>query len=295
MSYFDISRKIIASITTDSWRNVPHLVYIYEADAEKLMEAVRSYNSSHPKEERISVNSAVLKVIIEGIKAGPALNGHVFYDHALVRGRIELSDHIDISTPVLYKDGKMMTVNLHRMEDRSMREIQEVMNDCRKRLDNTDMEALLYLTGLADTFDGLMHGKVLKAAGRLIGAKVGKGRIKVSAKRMRECIRKGKAGEGLATEDIRQGSITISNVGSVGRHMKGSTLMLEVVPPQICAMAVGTLQKKPAAEDDRVVIKEIIPITIAIDHRAVDYADMIPFLERMEELLSNEELIEAMI
>ena len=108
MSYFDITRKIIASITTDSWRNVPHLVYLYEADADKLMEAVRSYNSSHPKEEKLSVNSAVLKMIIEGIKAGPALNGHVFYDHALVRGRIELSDHIDISTPVLYKDGKMM-------------------------------------------------------------------------------------------------------------------------------------------------------------------------------------------
>ena len=295
MNYFDISRKIIASTTTDSCQNVPHLSFVYEADAEKLMEAVRSYNDMHPKAERLSVNAAILKVIIEGIRACPAINGHVFYDHAFVRGRVDLKDHIDISTPVLFGDGKMMTINLRHMEDRSMRGIQDVVNDFRKRLDNTDMEALMYLTGLADTFEGLMHGRVFRAAGRLIGAKVGKGRIKVSAKRMRECIRKGKAGTGLTTDDIRQGSITVSNVGSVAGNWRGFTLMLQVVPPQICAMAIGTLQKKPVVEEDRTVIKEIIPITIATDHRAVDFSAIVPFMERLDELLSNEEMIASMV
>lgn len=295
MSYFDISRKIVASTTTDSWQNVPHSGYIYDADAEKLMEAVRSYNDSHSKEEKLSINTAVLKVIIEGIKASPALNGHIYYNHALVKGRVELKDHIDVSTPMLYKEGKMMTVNLHHMEDKSMREIQAVMNDCRRRMANTDMEALMFLTGLVDSVDGLRHGRVLKAAGRLIGAKIGKGRVKVSAKRMLECIRKGNTGECLTPDDIRQGSITVSNVGSVSRKLKGFTLMLQVVPPQICAMAVGTMQKKPVEENDKVVIKEIIPITIMIDHRAVDFANVAPFLERMDELFSSKELIESMI
>jgi pyruvate dehydrogenase E2 component (dihydrolipoamide acetyltransferase) len=295
MSYFDISRKIVASTTTDSWQNVPHSGYIYDADAEKLMEAIKSYNSSHSKEEKLSINTAVLKVIIEGIKASPALNGHIFYNHALVKGRVELKEHIDVYTPMLYKEGKMMTVNLHHMEDKSMREIQAMMNDCRRRMVNTDMEALMFLTGLVDSVDGLMHGRVLKAAGRLIGAKVGKGSVKVSMKRMQECVRKGKAGECLTTEDIRQGSITVSNVGSVSRKLKGFTLMLQVVPPQICAMAVGTMQKKPVEENDKVVIKEIIPITIMIDHRAVDFANVAPFLERMDELFSSKELIESMI
>ena len=292
---FDISRKIIASMTTDSWKHVPHSCVTYEADAGKLLGVVRDYNSSHSKEEKLSVNTAILKVIIEGIKASPGMNGHVSYDHGFVCGEVTLMDHIDISVPVVYGDGKMMTVNMPHMEDRPMREIQSMMSGYRQRIDNSDMEAVMYLTGLSDTLEGLKHGRVLKAAGRLIGSSIGSGRVNVSVKRMRQSIADGKAGRGLLPEDIKQGSITVSSLGPLYRNWKGSCTLLQVIPPQICAIAVSALQKKPAAENDEIVIKEIIPVTVAFDHRAVDFSDLVPFMERMDELLSDEELITTLL
>ena len=291
---FDISRRIIASTTTDSWRNAPHCGTYFEADVTRLMEALRSYNSGRPDDERISINSAMLKIIIEALKASPVLNGHVSYCHSLVKGRITLMDHIDISTPIVYGDGKMMTVTLPHMEDRSVREIQAMMNGYRKRMEQTDMEAVMYLAGLSDTMEGLMHGRVLKAAGRLIGSGLGKGRVRVSPGRMIESIRAGKAGTALSPEDIRQGSITVSSIGPLYRKWKGFCTMLQVVPPQICAIAVGTLRKIPDVEDDRIVIKQIIPVTAATDHRAADFSDMVPFMERMDEMLASDEQIDLL-
>ena len=292
--YFDMSRKIIATTTTDSWRNVPHCSIVYEAEAGRLMELVRGFNDSRSKDERISINSAMLKVITEGIKAAPNLNAHVSYSRGLVKGKVTLMEHIDISVPVLYGDGKMMTVKMPHMESRSMRGIQAMMNDYRKRIDRTDMEAVMYLTGLTDTVEGLMHGRVITAAGRLIGAWTGKGRVAVSAGRMLESMKKGKEGKALAPDDIRQGSITVSSLGPLYRNWKGYCAMLQVVPPQVCAIAVGALRKKPDAEDGKIVIKEVIPVTIAFDHRAVDFSDVVPFMKRMDEILADDELIKTL-
>ena len=233
-------------------------------------------------------------MITEGIKAAPNLNAHVSYNRGLVKGRVTLMEHIDISVPVLYGDGKMMTVKMPHMESRSMRGIQAMMNDYRKRIDRTDMEAVMYLTGLTDTVEGLLHGRVITATGRLIGAWTGKGRVAVSAGRMLESMKKGKEGKALAPDDIRQGSITVSSLGPLYRNWKGYCAMLQVVPPQVCAIAVGALQKKPDAEDDRIVIREFIPVTIAIDHRALDFSDIVPLMERMDEILADDELIKTL-
>ena len=107
-------------------------------------------------------------------------------------------------------------------------------------------------------------------------------------------MKKGKEGKALAPDDIRQGSITVSSLGPLYRNWKGYCAMLQVVPPQVCAIAVGALQKKPDAEDDRIVIREFIPVTIAIDHRALDFSDIVPLMERMDEILADDELIKTL-
>ena len=69
--YFDISRKIIANMTSEGWKTVPHVCIVYDADVSLLMDALRSYHSDRASDERISFNSAILRVLIEGIKACP--------------------------------------------------------------------------------------------------------------------------------------------------------------------------------------------------------------------------------
>ena len=73
--YFDISRKIIAAMTTEGWKNVPHASVLLDADVGLLRKILKDHNHTHS--ESISLNSAMLKVLSEGLNANPGLNGHI--------------------------------------------------------------------------------------------------------------------------------------------------------------------------------------------------------------------------
>lgn len=286
--YFDISRKIVANMTLQSWRTIPHVSVLLEANVGALLALLREYNDTH--NTAISLNSAILKVIAEGLCINSKLNGRIRYNPWLVSGKITPSEHVNVSMPIHYDDGKMITITLPQLETLSMFEIQETVSCMRGRIEHTDMPKILYKTGLQDTFEGLRDGKLLTAAGRLIGAKFGKGRVRVhpAGKEIHQ--------DSLQTSDIRQGSITVSNMGSLYRNWKGHVIMLEIVPPQVCAIGIGALQKAPVfGEDHQVRISDILPITICFDHRALDFSDVAPFMEFLTDSLLDCEKIKTWI
>ena len=280
--YFDISRKIIANMTSEGWKTVPHVCIVYDADVSLLMDVLRSYHSDQASDERISFNSAIFRVLIEGIKACPKMNGHMTFSPWLVSGKVTTLAHIDISLPITYGDGKMTTINLPHMENKSVHEIQAMIAAFRTRIENTYMDRVLYKTGLEDTFSELRKGNIPKAVGRLLGAKFGPGRVRID--------RRKSAGseDRLTPENIRQGSITVSNMGSLYKQWKGSCTILEIIPPQLCALAVGAVQKRAVVnEESNICASEIVPITIAFDHRALDTADLVPFLQTLDRVLQD--------
>lgn len=288
--YFDISRKIIANMTLEGWKTVPHVCIVYDADASLLMGALRSYNTDRASYERISFNSAILRVLIEGIKACPKMNGHISFSPWLVSGKVTMLEHIDISLPITYGDGKMTTINLPHMEDKSVHEIQAMIAAFRTRIENTYLDRVLYKTGLEDTFSKLRKGNIPKAVGRLLGAKLGPGRVRID--------RRKSAGneDRLTPENIKQGSITVSNMGSLYKQWKGNCTILEIIPPQLCALAVGAVQKRAVVDDeDRVCTAEIVPITIAFDHRALDTAELVPFMQTLDRVLQDRGWLEREI
>ena len=288
--YFDISRKIIANMTSEGWKTIPHVCIVYDADAGVLMDVLRSYNRDRAANERISFNSMILRVLIEGIKACPKMNGHLKFSPWLVSGKVTPLAHIDISLPITYGDGKMITINLPHTEDKSVHEIQDMIEDFRARVENTYMDRVLYRTGLEDTFSELRKGNVAKAIGRLLGAKLGPGRVRID--RRKSAGRK----EPLGPENIRQGSITVSNMGSLYKQWKGNCTILEIIPPQLCALAIGAVQKRAVADEgDRIRIAEIVPITIAFDHRALDTADLVPFMKTLDRVFQDRARLEREI
>lgn len=50
--YFGIQRKIVANVTTDSWRDIPHISYIHEADVGGLMEVCKKINANRSPENK---------------------------------------------------------------------------------------------------------------------------------------------------------------------------------------------------------------------------------------------------
>lgn len=45
--------------------------------------------------------------------------------------------------------------------------------------------------------------------------------------------------------------------------------------------------------NDKIEIKRILPITIAIDHRILDYSDVVPLMRKFDEIFANAEIIQS--
>lgn len=288
--HFDIQRKIVANMTSESWREIPHVSYIYEADVTELFSIYKRMNSEY--DVKISFNTLMLKIITEGLKAAPEMNSHISFNRRLVRGQLNTFSNIDISMPAILPNGKMMTLNLRNFESRDLDEMTHYINDVMRRAENTDLNEALFSVSLNDTLKALSKGHIIKTLCRLIGSKTGKHRVKTltgKAKREYEMIPET---ERLTAYDLEQGTVTVSNIGSIYPGQKGAMALLEIIPPQVCAFGVGAVQKKPMVNDkDEIEIRQILPICIAFDHRALDFGEIVPFMKKLDEICKNPEIV----
>lgn len=292
---FGIQRKIVATMTTESWRHVPHVSFVYEPDVTDFVDAFKKFEDEI--DYKLTFNTAMLKAIAEGIKANPVMNAHIHYEKKLVRGKLTYFDNIDISVPWTLPDGNMMTINMKDVGNKSLRELAAYTDDINYRLKKTNLTEALYSISIHDTMERLLGGHVLSALQRLYGSKTNP-RHKVVPLR-------GKARrdyysipdtEKIVYEDLRQGTITVSNIGAASRGINGYLDMLMIIPPQICAIGLSAMQKKPIVVKDengeeKVEVRTVMPICICFDHRALDFGEVQPFIARMEEIFKNPEII----
>ena len=294
---FGIARKIKANMTGESWEHITHSVVSYEADVTELMPLIKKMNEGADKANRITVNSVMLKIITEGIKAMPLINSHLEFDRKLVRGTLKVYDTINISVPMVLPTGEMMTVNLRDMESKTISEMDEAVKETVKKANNSDINEALYSVSFNDTIEGLKKGKVLQAARRLYGSKMpGKHRVETLKGDDKKKYYSIPESERLSQKDLEQGTITVSNLGSVYREGTQRCYMLQIVPPQTCVIALLSIRKEPVVvtdEDgnDTIAIRQILPMTLAFDHRAYDYPDIIPFFRRLDEIFDNPSVV----
>ncbi len=288
--HFGIQRKIVSNMTSESWRNIPHVSYIYEADVTELFSLYKKMNAEY--RTKITFNTLVLKIITEGLKAAPEMNAHINFNRRLVRGQINTFENIDISMPTILPNGKMMTVNLRNFENRDLDDMTAYINDVTRRAENTNLDEALFSVSLHDTLKGLKSGHLIKTLYRLIGSKTGKHRVRTltgKEKREYEAIPES---ERLTAYDLEQGTVTVSNIGSTYLGQKGAMALLEIIPPQVCAFGVGAVQKKPVVnENDEIEVRRVLPICIAFDHRALDFGEIVPFMKKLDEICETPEII----
>lgn len=294
--YFGIQRKIVANMTSESWETIPHVTYMYEPDVTEFMKEYRKLNLDRSGKDKITVNTLMLKVISEGLKAAPVMNSHIRFNRKLVRGEINTFEDINISMPMILPNGEMMTVNLHNFESKNLDEMTEYIHDVARRAENSDLNEAMFEVSLDNTLTALKAGKIKQTLYRLIGSKTGKHKVKTlhgEAKRAYESI---PATERLTKHDIEQGTVTVSNIGSTYRGQRGATALLEIIPPQVCAFAVGAVQDKPVVITDalgnkKIEARQVLPLCIAFDHRALDFGDVVPFLQKLDYIFENPKIM----
>lgn len=296
---FGIARKIVSNMTSESWEEIPHATMSYEADVTEFMKECKKLNEGcTDKSKKITINTVMMKVICEGLKAAPKMNCTLDFNRRLVRGTLNYHDNIDISMPMILKSGEMMTVNMHDMHNKSLSEMTAAINDTVRRANNSDMNEVMYEVSFANTIDGLKHGKIAQTINRLYGSKMpGKHKVHTLSGKEKKDYYSIPKKDRLTKHDIEQGTTTISNLGSIYREQKGLAMLLEIIPPQTTAFAINAAQKRPAVVRDengkeKIEIRTIMPITIAIDHRSLDYGDCVPFFRKLDEIFENPSVIQ---
>lgn len=297
-THFDIARKIVSNCTTEGWTEIPHVVVIYEADVTELLQEREKLNADiTDKSKKITINTLMLRCICEGLKAAPMLNSHLDFNRKLLRGCITCYDNIDISMSTILHTGEMMTLNMHDMGNKTLTQMTEALSEAIRKSKQTNLPEVMYDASIENTLMWLKRGKIIKSLLKIYGARVGKHKIKVLSGKARKEYYAIPASDRLTKEDIKQGTVTVSNLGSVYRGHKGSCTLLEIIPPQTTAIGIDAVQRKPVVVTDSegnetIEIRSIIPLTIAFDHRALDYDHVIPFMEKLDEIFETPSVVQ---
>lgn len=294
--HFGIARKIVSNMTAESWETIPHAVVSYEPEVTEFLKVMKEINKDATKETKLTLNTIMLRVIVEGLKACPVLNSHIEFNRKLVRGNVKTFKEIDISMPMILKTGEMMTINMHDMHNKTMSQIRDAIADSARRANNSDLNEVMFEVSLDNTLQGLKKGKIAQTVNRLIGSKTGKHKVKTLSGKAKKEYYSIPVTDRLTKHDIEQGTITVSNLGSVCRDWNGICTILEIIPPQVCAIAIGSTQLVPIAEETGEVRTGYrLPLTIAFDHRALDMGDVAPFMNRLNEIFANPEIIKEWV
>lgn len=294
--HFGIARKIVSNMTAESWETIPHAVVSYEPEVTEFLKVMKEINKDATKETKLTLNTIMLRVIVEGLKACPILNSHIEFNRKLVRGNVKTFKEIDISMPMILKTGEMMTINMHDMHNKTMSQMRDAIADSARRANNSDLNEVMFEVSLDNTLQGLKKGKIAQTVNRLIGSKTGKHKVKTLSGKAKKEYYSIPVTDRLTKHDIEQGTITVSNLGSVCRDWNGICTILEIIPPQVCAIAIGSTQLVPIAEETGEVRTGYrLPLTIAFDHRALDMGDVAPFMNRLNEIFANPEIIKELV
>ncbi|MPM66107.1 hypothetical protein SDC9_113014 [bioreactor metagenome] len=234
----------------------------------------------------------MLKAITEGVKNAPCINSHIFFNHRFVKGKIVQYQEVDISMPWMLPHGEMMTINLNNIGERTLKDLALYIENIAKKFEKTDMTEAMFSVSMHDTIEKLKKLKIPTVLYRLIGAKFGNSKVKTLSGKAKKAYNSIPETERITKHDIKQGTITVSNVGSLYREQRGSVALLEIVPPQVFAVGIGAIQKKPVVSGtDEIVVGQILPMCLAFDHRALDFGEIVPFIKKLDEIFVNPNLI----
>ena len=98
----------------------------------------------------------------------------------------------------------------------------------------------------------------------------------------------GRAREGKSLlDELSGGTFTITNLGMF--DIDAFTPVMN--PPELAILGVGRIQPKPVVIEGEVVVRQMVTLSLAFDHRLVDGAPAARFLQRIKRLMENPYLL----
>lgn len=94
--------------------------------------------------------------------------------------------------------------------------------------------------------------------------------------------------ETILPDELKGGTFTVTNLGTMG--IESFTPILNV--PQVAILGICSISLKPIMKDDKIQFIPHIGLSLTFDHRAVDGAPAAKFLQELNRLIANFNLID---
>lgn len=86
-----------------------------------------------------------------------------------------------------------------------------------------------------------------------------------------------------AREELMGGTFTVTNAGSIG----GVFTTPVINHPEVAILGINAIRKRPMVEGDQIVVRDMMYLSMSVDHRVVDGADAARFMNRLVYFLSE--------
>jgi pyruvate dehydrogenase E2 component (dihydrolipoamide acetyltransferase) len=106
------------------------------------------------------------------------------------------------------------------------------------------------------------------------------------AKERNDLVERAREGH-LSLDELERGTFTVSNLGMY--DIVAFTSILN--PPQSGILSIGKIMDRPVVREGSIVIRPIVEMTLAVDHRIVDGAEGAQFLRDLKNALENPYLL----
>lgn len=295
VEYMDIRSRVTSNVLVNSQREIPPTSCTYNADVTKFWdEYVRLKNEcGYP----LPFNTVMIKLLVEGLKVAPRLNAHFDYNHTSSSGRMIIKKHIDVSMAVCLENGDTFLVKVKQLEDKTLKETAEQLEDIKRRLKITNMKKAQFLLARQRMIGYAAKGKLISTFSQFRAAYFGKGKIA----RFSDLFKKKKSGsgkkyEGLTADDFTEGTVCFTNWGTLYDNLNVNITYIPPFYPQVFLFGMGRVRdeeyifRNEKGEVD-IGVKKVLPLTLIFDHRIGGAADIMPFIEKLDEIFDKPEIM----
>lgn len=291
VEYFNLKGRVSGNVLTNA-TSIPAGGYNYEADVTKFWAEFKKLKAE--VDYPLSFNTLMLRVLAEGLKVAPRLNSHLEYKAKSSCGRLIIKKHIDVAVPVFMETGETFPVKLRNLEEKNLKEIYEEMDRLLTVLKTTDVDRVLFDVIAQRIVGFVLKGKIGMAMSQVVSGYFGKYKVASFSGIFKHANRDPK--KSLQPYELNEGTICLTNLGSISAGLPGNATYVPILYPQSFIMAIGSVQDRDYAFKNEegvvdIATKKMLPINIMFDHRIGGFGDVVPFLNKINEIFENPEII----
>lgn len=290
VEYFKLKQRVSGNVLTNAQRETVGAAYFYEADITKFWDEFKALQKE--VDYKLSFNTLMMRVLIEGLKAAPRLNAHMKYDHTSSSGKLIVKKHVDVAMPYIFETGETFPLKVLHAEEKNLKELQLYINDLIERAERSDINQVLMDLITQRMIGFILRGKFISTAAQISSGFIGKGKVT----KIQDMFKKAESNVEILMEELNEGTVCFTNWGSVHRNMEGNIGYTPLLYPQVFLMGTGSARdrnfvfKNEKGEVD-IETKKMLPINLVFDHRIGAFNDTMPFVRKLEEIFANPEII----